>query len=65
MRYWPGEDILMCMFAARDGARIVYDPAILVYHHRRSAFAAHLRQVWAYGGFSRLLHPAIEQFGPR
>jgi hypothetical protein len=51
VRYWPGEDILLCMFAARDGARIVYDPAALVYHHRRSVFAAHLRQVWSYGRF--------------
>jgi GT2 family glycosyltransferase len=51
VRYWPGEDILLCMFAARDGARIVYDPTALVYHHRRPVFAAHLRQVWAYGRF--------------
>ncbi len=51
VRYWPGEDIMMCMFAARDGARIIYDPEILVYHHRRSVFSAHLRQVWAYGRF--------------
>jgi GT2 family glycosyltransferase len=51
VRYWPGEDILLCMFASRDGARIVYDPTALVYHHRRAVFAAHLRQVWAYGRF--------------
>ena len=48
--YWPGEDTLVCLFATRDGRRIVYDPAVLVYHHRR-AFAAHLRQVWSYGRF--------------
>lgn len=51
VRYWPGEDILLCMFAARDGARIVYDPDVLVYHHRRPLFGPHLRQVWAYGRF--------------
>lgn len=51
VRYWPGEDILLCMFAARDGARIIYDPRALVYHHRRTVFAAHLRQVWSYGRF--------------
>ncbi len=51
VRYWPGEDILLCMFAARDGARVVYDPTALVYHHRRTVFAAHLRQVWSYGRF--------------
>jgi GT2 family glycosyltransferase len=51
VRYWPGEDILLCMFAARDGARIVYDPEALVYHHRRAVFGPHLRQVWNYGRF--------------
>jgi glycosyltransferase involved in cell wall biosynthesis len=48
---WPGEDILTCVDATRDGARIVYDPAVLVYHHRRPLFAAHLQQVWSYGAF--------------
>jgi GT2 family glycosyltransferase len=51
VRYWPGEDILLCMFAARDGARIIYDPTALVYHHRRAVFTGHLKQVWAYGRF--------------
>lgn len=51
VRFWPGEDILLCMFAARDGARIVYDPAALVFHHRRAIYGAHLRQVWSYGRF--------------
>ncbi len=51
VRFWPGEDILLCMFAARDGARIVYDPEALVFHHRRAIYAAHLRQVWSYGRF--------------
>jgi GT2 family glycosyltransferase len=50
-RYWPGEDILTCFFATRDGGRIVYDPAALVFHHRRALFAGHLRQVWVYGRF--------------
>lgn len=49
--YWPGEDTLVCFFATRNGERIVYDPAALVYHHRRAVFAAHLRQVWSYGRF--------------
>jgi len=49
--YWPGEDTLACLFATRNGGRIVYDPAALVYHHRRAVFAAHLRQVWSYGRF--------------
>jgi GT2 family glycosyltransferase len=45
---WPGEDMLTCWFARRDGGRIVYDPAVRVFHHRRPLFAAHLRQVWRY-----------------
>jgi glycosyltransferase involved in cell wall biosynthesis len=49
--YWPGEDTLACLFATRNGERLVYDPAALVYHHRRAVFAAHLRQVWSYGRF--------------
>jgi glycosyltransferase involved in cell wall biosynthesis len=49
--YWPGEDTLACLFATRHGERIVYDPAVRVYHHRRAVFAAHLRQVWSYGRF--------------
>jgi glycosyltransferase involved in cell wall biosynthesis len=51
VRYWPGEDILTCLHATRSGERIVYDPAVLVYHHRRSLFAPHLVQVWSYGVF--------------
>jgi GT2 family glycosyltransferase len=50
-RYWPGEDILACVFATLDGERIVYEPDALVYHHRRPLFAAHLSQVWNYGQF--------------
>lgn len=49
--YWPGEDTLTCLLATRNGEHLVYDPAVLVYHHRRAAFAAHLRQVWSYGRF--------------
>ncbi len=49
--YSPGEEIASCVFATRDGSRIVYDPAVLVFHHRRALFAAHARQVWSYGRF--------------
>lgn len=50
-RFWPGEDILACVFATRNGDRIVYDPEALVYHHRRDLFAPHMKQVWNYGRF--------------
>ncbi len=48
---WPGEDVLTCVEATRDGGRIVYEPAALVYHHRRAIFGPHLAQVWRYGRF--------------
>ena len=45
---WPGEDAMLCMELRRGGKRIVYDPAVLVYHHRRALFGGHFRQVWNY-----------------
>lgn len=48
-RYWPGEDTKLCLLLTKDtGARIVYDPRVLVYHHRRPLFWKHFRQVWNY-----------------
>jgi hypothetical protein len=29
--------------------KIVYDPQVVVYHHRRPLFVSHLKQVWGYG----------------
>ncbi len=47
--YWPGEDTVVCLKIIRDlRQRIVYDPKVLVYHHRRSLFRGHLRQVTSY-----------------
>ena len=47
--YWPGEDTKLCMDIT-DGLKkkIVYDPDVLVYHHRRKLFLPHLKQVWSY-----------------
>jgi GT2 family glycosyltransferase len=50
-RFWPGEDLVACRLARSGGGRIVYDPAALVYHHRRALFAGHLRQVASYARF--------------
>jgi len=47
--YWPGEDTLLCLAIARTGIKILYSPTVQVYHHRRSSFRAHLRQVWNFG----------------
>ncbi len=47
--FWPGEDTHMCLeITAKLKKKIVYDPRILIYHHRRSLFRGHLRQINAY-----------------
>ena len=46
--FWPGEDTLLCKDIVDRGARIVYDPWVVVSHHRRALFAAHLRQLGRY-----------------
>ncbi|MDP9136339.1 MAG: glycosyltransferase family 2 protein [Actinomycetota bacterium] len=44
-RFYGGEDTKLCLALVRGGHRIVYDPEVLVYHHRRPMFRAHMRQV--------------------
>lgn len=47
--YWPGEDTFFCMeIVTETGGKIVYDPTVHVYHHRRRLFVPHLRQVARY-----------------
>lgn len=46
--FWPGEDTLLCKDLVDLGAKLVYDPKVLVYHHRRPLFAPHLRQLARY-----------------
>jgi GT2 family glycosyltransferase len=47
--YWPGEDTILCLKLTHElGKRIVYDPDVRVYHHRRNIFSPHLRQVRSY-----------------
>jgi len=47
--FWPGEDTLLCLDIIRDlKMKILYNPNILVYHHRRPVFKKHLRQVANY-----------------
>ena len=47
--FWPGEDTLLCADIADGWNRIVYDPWVVVYHHRRPLFLPHLRQMGRYG----------------
>jgi cellulose synthase/poly-beta-1,6-N-acetylglucosamine synthase-like glycosyltransferase len=47
-KFWPGEDTKLCMEIIIMGKKIIYDPEILVYHHRRGEFKKHLAQVFNY-----------------
>jgi glycosyltransferase involved in cell wall biosynthesis len=56
--FWPGEDTHLCMEITHTlGRTLLYDPRVLVYHHRRPLFRPHLRQVGRYalhrGWFAR------------
>ena len=47
--FWPGEDTKLCLEVTNKlHKKIIYDPEVLVYHHRRKLFKAHLKQVWNY-----------------
>lgn len=47
--FWPGEDTALCLdIVKKIGKKIIYDPEVLIYHHRRPLFKGHLRQVKAY-----------------
>jgi len=48
-RFWPGEDTAICLdITGKLGKKIVYDPKVLIYHHRRRLFLPHLKQVTNY-----------------
>lgn len=47
---WPGEEIVLCGIITKDlKKKIVYDPKVIVYHHRRRLLIPHLKQIWRYG----------------
>ena len=47
--FWPGEDTKLCLdITKRLGMKIIYDPAVLAYHHRRPLFMPHAKQVANY-----------------
>ena len=47
--YWPGEDTKLCLDIVKAGQKIIYDPDVFVWHHRRSGLIRHLRQTGRYG----------------
>ncbi|MCG2712088.1 MAG: glycosyltransferase [Candidatus Omnitrophica bacterium] len=47
--FWPGEDTKLCLdITKKSGKKIVYDPAVLVHHHRRELGLSHFKQVANY-----------------
>ncbi len=47
--YWPGEDTELCLtITKRLMEKIIYDPLVHVYHHRRSLWKGHFKQVTQY-----------------
>jgi len=48
--FWPGEDTKLCRdLNNKYPQSIIYDPALIVFHHRRANLFAHLKQNAAYG----------------
>jgi cellulose synthase/poly-beta-1,6-N-acetylglucosamine synthase-like glycosyltransferase len=48
-KYWPGEDTLMCLAIRKLGKKLIESSDVVVFHHRRSLFKPHLRQVSRFG----------------
>ncbi len=46
--FYPGEDTKLCMDIVNIGKKLLYDPEVLVYHHRRKMFKGHLKQITNY-----------------
>lgn len=62
--FWPGEDTKLCLDIINLGYDILYDPAVLVYHHRRSDLRRHFKQIGSYGlhrGHFARIYPATSR----
>ncbi|MBS3074222.1 glycosyltransferase [Candidatus Pacearchaeota archaeon] len=46
--FWPGEDTKLCLDIKKTGKKILYDPKIGVYHHRRRTFKGYIKQIFSY-----------------
>lgn len=48
--FWSGEDTKFCLdLINKTGGKILYDPDLIVWHHRREGLFIHLDQVGRYG----------------
>jgi len=77
VNHWPGEDTKLCLDLIKLDKKIIYDPGVLVFHHRRSVLLPHLKQISRYalrrGHFARIfpetsfrigyLLPSVFSFG--
>jgi glycosyltransferase involved in cell wall biosynthesis len=49
-RFWPGEDTKLCLdLIEKVGGKILYNPDLIVWHHRRDGLIKHLKQTGRYG----------------
>ena len=47
--FYPGEDTKLCLEITRElNMKIIYDPKVVVYHHRRDSLIGHLQQIANY-----------------
>ncbi len=66
--YWPGEDTKICLDITKKlNKKIIYDPDVFVWHHRRSLLMPHLRQTARYalhrGYFVKAFPETSRRFG--
>ena len=48
--YWPGDDTKLCFdLLTKKNTRILYDPELVVFHHRREGLTKHVKQISGYG----------------
>src|SRR4030043_1683265 len=48
--YWPGDRPFLCHeLLVKKNIRVLYDPELMVYHHRREGLLKHVKQGSAYG----------------
>ena len=48
--YWPGEDTKLGFdLLTKKNSMILYDPELVVFHHRREGLMKHVKQISAYG----------------
>ncbi len=46
--FYPGEDTKLCRDIKNLGKKIIYDPEVIVYHHRRKDLGGYIKQIGGY-----------------